>query len=67
MIWERQEGREKERETLTGCLSHVYCVLGTDPQPRHVPWPGIELVTFRFMGRHSNQLSHTNQGTAPDS
>ena len=27
--------------------------LGTWPAPRHVPSPGIELVTFWFTGRHS--------------
>ena len=23
-----------------------------NPQPRHVPWPGIEQVTFHFVGQH---------------
>ena len=55
----RERGREREkywfeRETLTGCLS---CTPqpGANPQPRHVPWPGIELRTFHFAeGRPAN-------------
>ena len=54
----RDRGREKEvethwceRETLIGCFS---CApqLGTEPQPRQVPWPGIKPVTLHFAGPH---------------
>ena len=41
-----------KRETSTGCLLHTPS-WGPGPQPRHVPWPGIEPVTFRFTGQHS--------------
>ena len=40
---ERKGGRKSGRETLSGCLS----------QPKHVPWPEIELVTFQFTGHCS--------------
>ena len=55
------EERGEERETLIGSLSWAPR-LGTNSQPRHVPWPAIEPVTFWFMGRYSTQLSHTSQG-----
>ena len=47
------EKHQCERETLIGCLSYMPPP-GTkpNPQPRHVPWLGIELVTFRFVGLH---------------
>ena len=47
---ERKGERKRRREILMcGCLSHVlYWVPG--PQPRHVPWLGIKLTTFRFTG-----------------
>ena len=35
----------------------------SNPQPRCLSWPGIEPVTFQFMGHCSNQLSHTGQGS----
>ena len=48
----RERRREKEREriiavreTISGCLA--WPQLGT--QPRHVPWSGIEPVTFWFV------------------
>ena len=46
---EKGEGREKERETLLGCLLQAPNQ-GPAPQPRHGPQPGIELVTFQFVG-----------------
>ena len=52
----REGGREEEREgeetSMCGCLS---CALhwGPGPQPRHVPWLGIEPLTFGFSGRCS--------------
>ena len=33
--------------------SHIPPNRGPGQQPRHVPWLGIELVTFRFTGQHS--------------
>ena len=39
-------GRKRGRETsVCGCLSRAPS-WGPDPQPRHVPWLGIELATF---------------------
>ena len=45
-------GRKRGREiSMCGCLS---CApyWGPGPQPRHVPWPGIEPATFWFSGQH---------------
>ena len=53
LFLERVEGRMTGRETpMCGCLS---CTLyrGPGPQPRHVPWLGMELATLWFTGRHS--------------
>ena len=37
---------------MCGCLLHTP-YWGPGPQPRHVPWPGTELVTLWFKGLHS--------------
>ena len=56
-ILARGEGRQKEREREIDVREkHRLVVSGTCPnqglnlQPRHVPWPGIEPVTLRFVG-----------------
>ena len=50
---ERKEGRKRGRETsMCGCFSHIPN-WGRDPQPRHVPWLGIEPATLWFTGQHS--------------
>ena len=62
---ERRREREKhgcEREASTPVSSHAHPDWGPNPQPRHVPQPGIEPVTFWFMGQHPNQPHHTGQG-----
>ena len=55
-LW-REGEREGEKhwcaiETLMGYLSHTPNQ-GPGPQPRQVPWPGIEPVTFQFSGQCS--------------
>lgn len=35
---------------------------GSHPQPRHVPWAGIEPGTSPVYGTMSNRLSHQGQG-----
>ena len=46
-------GRNRGRETsMCGCFSHTLN-WGPGPQPRHVPWLGIEPATLWFAGRHS--------------
>ena len=62
---ERGEGRRKRgRETsMCGCLSHAP-YWGPDPQPRHVPWLGIEPEPFVLQSGHLihiNPQSHTSQ------
>ena len=64
-FWER-EGKEERgekhqfvKETLMGCLSHP-STWGPGPQPRHVPWLGIELANLGFAGWHS---IHWGQGS----
>ena len=54
LFLERGERRKKGRETSMckgniGCLSHAPS-WGPGPQPRHVPWLGIEPVAFQFTG-----------------
>ena len=48
---EGKGGRKGGRETSIGYLSHTPNQ-GPGLQPRHVPWPGIELATFWFAGHH---------------
>ena len=54
------EEREKEREKKICVKAKHHLVSswtcpnqGPGPQPRHVPWPGIEPATFHFVGWHS--------------
>ena len=54
---DRGAGREKERERKIGVWENHWSVAscmhlnwGPGPQPKHVPWPGIKLVTFCFVG-----------------
>ena len=55
---EGKGGGEKGRKTpICGCLSHAPHQ-GPGPQPRCVPWLGIELATLWFAGRHSVHTSH---------
>ena len=53
ILGKRKGGRKRERETsMCGCLS---CALdqGPGPQPRPVPWLGIEPVTLLLAGWYS--------------
>ena len=43
---------------------HMRPEWGLNPQPRYVPWPGIELAIFQCTGRCSNKLSDSSQGSA---
>ena len=52
-ILEREEGRETWMcKRNFGCLLHTPNQ-GPGLQPRHVPWLGIEPVTFQFSGQRS--------------
>ena len=50
----RREGGKHQcmKDTLTGCFSHTPSQR-PGPQPRHVPWLGIEPTTLCFSGQHS--------------
>ena len=51
---ERGEGREKERERNISVWLHLHAPYwGPGPQPKHVPWLGIEPATLWFTGQHS--------------
>ena len=49
---EKGGGREGEKEQEKHLLaaSRMCPDWGLNPQPRHLPWPGIELATFHFVG-----------------
>ena len=54
LFLERREGREKEMErNISVWLPLTHPHWGPGPQPRHVPWLGIELVILWFAGSHS--------------
>ena len=46
---------------MCGCLSHTP-YWGPGPQPRHVPWLGIEPVTLLFAGPSSIHLTTLARG-----
>ena len=53
LFLERGEGKEKERERIIYVWLPLVCAdphWGPGPQPRHVPWLGIELETLWFTG-----------------
>ena len=56
LFLERGEGREKRKEPMYGSLSHAP-YWGPGPQPRHVPWLGIQPATLWFAGWHSIHLA----------
>ena len=62
LFLERDEGREKEKErNINVWLPLMRPLLGPGPQPRHVPWLGIQLATL--VPRPAlNPLSHSSQG-----
>ena len=57
LILERGEGKEKEGEKNIDVRLVASCICpdpnrGPNPPPRQVPRPGIEPVTFHFVGQH---------------
>ena len=57
LFLDRGEGWEKERERNISCGPHW----GPGPQPRHVPWLGVEPGPFASQPA-LNPLSYTSQG-----
>ena len=53
LFLDRGVGREKERERNINVWLPLVHSRGPGPQPRHVPWLGIEPATLWFAGRHS--------------
>ena len=51
----REEGGGREREILMGCLPNV-------PQPRYVPWLGIEPIAFLVYGMMLQSTELHGQG-----
>ena len=45
---ERKREGERKGEKHGSVASHTCPNQGPGPQPRHVPWPGIQLMTFHF-------------------
>ena len=62
LFLERREGwRKRGRETsVCGCVSHMP-YWGPGPQPRHVPWLGIEPATLCFPGQWASQSNELHQ------
>ena len=58
-IYREKEGREKERGEISmfGWLSHAP-YWGPDPQPRHVPWLGIQPVSLWFQAHAQSTEPH---------
>ena len=62
--WEREgekkRGRERSREgeKHRSISSPTHPNWGLNLEPRHVPWQGMEPMTFRFTGWLSNQVRH---------
>ena len=61
VLLDREEGKERERETLIGCL-HMGSKRGSNLYPKYFLWLQIKPATFWFTERRSNKLSHTSQG-----
>ena len=61
---ERRRERERVGEKHRLGASRTHPDWGLNLQPGCVPWLGIEPMTFPFTGQHSNQLSHTGQGSS---
>ena len=55
---EEKRKREREREKHLLVISLRCLDQRLNPQPRYVPWLGIEPATFWCTGWHPNQLSH---------
>ena len=57
--------RERKRDKHQSVASLMRPDQGSNPQPRDVPRPGMELSPFLSMVWHSNQLSHLFRAVRP--
>lgn len=60
--FEKERGREKERETLLSCLPYAHN-WRSNLQPRYVSWPVIEPTTFLVYGTRLPPTKPPSQGT----
>ena len=59
----RESGRKGEKHQCEGEIRLAYCMHPNQgPNPRSVPWLGIEPSPVWFMGWCSNQLIYIGQG-----
>ena len=56
-----REGEKHWCEKYWLVASHMYPKSGLNLQPRHVPWLGIEPVTFQFLGQCPTKLHWSGQ------
>ena len=66
-LFVRRERREEERKRNIDVHTSISCLLytpiwGPGPQPRRVPWLGIESATFHSCRLLLHPVSHTRQG-----
>ena len=64
--WWRERERKKNtdvRDKHRSIASSTHPDRGLNPQPRHMPWPGITPATFWCTGQHCNKLSHPVRAT----
>lgn len=63
----REEGSKREKEKKTSVwersIDHRCPDQGSNPQPRYVPWPRMELETFLVCGTMSQPSEIPSQGT----
>ena len=62
MFIDFREGREGERERETETLMWERTYLGSNLQPRYVPWPEIEPATFLVYGTMFQPTEPLGQG-----
>ena len=60
---ERKKKNTDVRDKHRSVASSTHPDRGLNPQPRHMPWPGITPATFWCTGQHCNKLSHPVRAT----
>ena len=60
---ERKKKNTDVRDKHRSVASSTHPDRGLNPQPRHMPWPGITPATFWCTGQHCNKLGHPVRAT----